>query len=189
MASGPEPEERASPHAAGRGDGDKPLDLADLPGGAWLQRLTRVLALIGGVLLLASVVLSIVSISGRYAFSLPVPGDYELVELVCAVAVFLFFPYTHSIGGNLTAEFFTSGLPHRWRAALDAVHDLIFALLAALLAWRLGHGMVDKINNGDSSILLQIPLWWPYTVAVACLWLLCVVSLWRVAAGIRMLRR
>lgn len=189
MAFGPEPAESASSHAAGRGDGEKLLALADLPGGARLEHLTRFLALVGGVLLLVSVVLSIVSISGRYAFSLPVPGDYELVELICAVAVFLFFPYTHSIGGNLTAEFFTSGLPGRWRAALDAVHDLIFALLAALLAWRLGHGMMDKINNGDSSILLQIPLWWPYTVAVACLWLLCLVSLWRFAAGIQAMRR
>jgi TRAP-type C4-dicarboxylate transport system permease small subunit len=158
-------------------------------GGALLERVTRFLALVGGTLLLASVVLSIVSITGRYTVSLPVPGDYELVELICAVAVFLFFPYTHSIGGNLTAEFFTSGLPRRWQAALDVVHDAIFALIAALLAWRLGGGMVDKFDNGDSSILLQIPLWWPYTVAVACMWLLCIVSLWRAAAGIGVLRR
>jgi len=91
--------------------------------------------------------------------------------------------------GSSTAEFFTSGLPGRWQVALDVVHDLIFALIAALLAWRLGGGMVDKVENGDSSILLQIPLWWPYTVAVASMWLLSAVSLWRVAAGIGMLRR
>jgi len=189
MTSGPE-REGGAPQDAPRGHGDEiPLALADVPGGARLESVTRSLALIGGVLLLVSVVLSIVSISGRYTLSRPVPGDYELVELICAVAVFLFFPYTHSVSGNLTAEFFTSGLPGRWRTALDVVHDTIFALLAALLAWRLGHGLADKIRNGDSSILLQIPLWWPYTVAVACLWLLSVVSLWRVAAGIGVLRR
>jgi len=189
MASGPDPAGGAPPRASRDRDHAAPLDFAAVAGGARLQRLTRILALIGGGLLLFSVALSLVSITGRYAFSAPVPGDYELVELTCAVAVFLFFPYTHSIGGNLTAEFFTSGLPGRWQVALDVVHDLIFALIAALLAWRLGGGMVDKVENGDSSILLQIPLWWPYTVAVASMWLLSAVSLWRVAAGIGMLRR
>jgi TRAP-type C4-dicarboxylate transport system permease small subunit len=189
MTSGPDPAGGARPRAARDRDHAAPLDLSAVAGGARLQRLTRILALIGGGMLLFSVALSLVSIIGRYAFSAPVPGDYELVELTCAVAVFLFFPYTHSIGGNLTAEFFTSGLPVRWQTVLDVVHDAIFALLAALLAWRLGSGMIDKIDNGDSSILLQIPLWWPYTVAVACMWLLCAVSLWRVAACIGVLRR
>jgi len=177
---------RGASHASG---GETPTEISGIAGGRLLDRLTRVLALIGGALLMVSVVLSVVSIAGRYAAAMPVPGDYELVELICAVAVFLFFPFTHARGANLTAEFFTSGLPARWQKSLDVVHDLIFALIAALLAWRLGHGMVDKINNGDMSILLQIPLWWPYTVAVACLWLLCVVSVWRVAAGIALLRR
>jgi TRAP-type C4-dicarboxylate transport system permease small subunit len=189
MTSGPEPAGGAPPRASRDRDHAARLDLAAVAGGTGLQRLTRILALIGGGFLLFSVGLSLVSIIGRYALSAPVPGDYELVELTCAVAVFLFFPYTHSIGGNLTAEFFTSGLPVRWQTALDVVHDVIFALIAALLAWRLGGGMVDKFENGDSSILLLLPLWWPYTVAVACMWLLCMVSLWRAAAGIGALRR
>lgn len=189
MASGNGPQGDVQPHVPHGGNDESHLSLSNVAGGALLQRVTRALALVGGVLLLVSVALSIVSISGRYAFGLPVPGDYELVELICAVAVFLFFPYTHTIGGNLTAEFFTSGLPGKWRVALDVVHDTVFALVAALLAWRLGSGMLDKMNNGDSSLLLQIPLWWPYTFAVACMWLLSIVSLWRVAAGIGVLRR
>ena len=189
MAPETGPEGGAPPPAPGRSHDEPQLVLSDVAGGALLERVTRILALIGGGLLLVSVALSLVSISGRYAFSHPVPGDYELVELICAVAVFLFFPYTHAIGGNLTAEFFTSGLPRRWQIALDAVHDTIFAGLAALLAWRLWHGMIDKFENGDTSLLIQVPLWWPYTFAVACMWLLSIVSLWRVAAGIGVLRR
>ena len=189
MASGAGPTEGApEPAPHGRHEDGRPV-VADVAGGALLERLTRALALVGGVLLLAAVALAIVSITGRYTLGLPVPGDYELVELICAVAVFLFFPFTHAMGANLTAEFFTSGLPRRWQTALDVVHDAIFALVAALLAWRLGHGMVDKYHNGDMSLLIQVPLWWPYTVAVACMWLLSIVSLWRVAAGVGALRR
>ena len=188
MASGNGTDGGGPPHTPAHSD-TAPLAISDVAGGAFLERLIRILALIGGVLLLVSIGLSVVSITGRYALSAPVPGDYELVEIICAVAVFLFFPFTHARGANLTAEFFTSGLPERWNRVLDIIHDFIFTLIAALLAWRLGHGLVDKFHNGDSSILLQFPFWIPYTFAVACLWLLCIISLWRVFAGIGALRR
>jgi TRAP-type C4-dicarboxylate transport system permease small subunit len=188
MASGNGMGVGAQPHAPAHSDAE-PLAISDVAGGAFLERLIRILALIGGALLLVSIGLSVVSIGGRYALSAPLPGDYELVEIICAVAVFLFFPFTHARGANLTAEFFTSGLPESWNRVLDIIHDFIFSLIAALLAWRLGHGLVDKFHNGDSSILLQFPFWVPYTVAVACMWLLAVISLWRVAAGIGVLRR
>lgn len=164
------------------------LTIATVPGGRALLRVTRWLALAGGVLLLAAIGVTLASVGGRYAANAPVPGDYELVEIICAVAVFLFFPYTQSIGGNITAEFFTSGLPTRWKRSLDVVHDAIFTLIAAILAWRLGHGLSDKIANGDSTILIQIPFWWAYGFAVACMVLLTIVCLWRLVAGIQVLR-
>ena len=101
-----------------------------------LQAVTRALALTGGVLLMAAAALTVVSVIGRYAFGAPVPGDYELVEIGCAVGVFLFFPYTHAVDGNISAEFFTAGLPARARRALDLGNDVVFTIdrLAADLA-------------------------------------------------------
>jgi TRAP-type C4-dicarboxylate transport system permease small subunit len=134
-------------------------------------------------------VLTVASVTGRYGFGTPVPGDYELVEIICAVAIFLFFPYTHATDGNISAEFFTSGLSLRHRRILDAVHDVVFAVIAAMLAWRLGHGLVDKFHSGDMSILIHIPLWWAYSFAVLSMALLAVICVWRIVAVIGMLRR
>jgi TRAP-type C4-dicarboxylate transport system permease small subunit len=159
------------------------------PAAPAIERLTRALALAGGVLLLVAVAITLVSVAGRYGFSQPVPGDYELVELICAVAVFLFFPYTHAVGGNISALFFTSGLPDRYQRVLDLTHEVLFALIAALLTWRLTVGLVDKFTAGEASILIRIPLWWAFSFAVLSVALLTVVCLWRIAAGIGALRR
>ena len=162
-------------------------------GGAPLQQtfdaVTRLLALAGGALLLVAIVITLVSVTGRYAFNAPVPGDYELVELVCAVGVFLFFPYTQAIGGNITAEFFTAGLSARHRRVLDVGNDIVFTLVAMLLTWRLAVGFLDKFDTGETTILIQLPLWWAFGVAVVSMFLLAVVCLMRVAAGVGALRR
>jgi len=138
--------------------------------------------------LLAAVLVTLASVTGRYGFALPVPGDYELVEILCGVGVFLFFPYTHATHGNITAEFFTAALPGRYKLMLDVFHDLVFALVAAILAWRLGHGFLDKLASGETSIMIRIPLWWAYGFAVLSMGLLALVCLWRIAGGIRALR-
>ena len=151
-------------------------------------RVTRWLALAGGVLLFCAIGVTLVSVTGRYLFSAPLPGDYEVVEILCAVAVFLFFPYTHLTGGNITAEFFTAGLPRRAQRALDLVNDVIFALAALVLAWRLGAGLVNKLQTGEVSILIGIPIWWGFVVAVLSMALLAIVCLWRIARGVRRLR-
>lgn len=154
-----------------------------------LQSLTQLLALIGGALLLVAVGITLVSVTGRYAFDAPVPGDYELVEFACAVGIFLFFPYTHSIDGNITADFFTVGLSARHRRLLDIGNDIVFTIVAALLTWRLAAGFLDKYETGDTTILIQIPLWWAYGVAVLSMFLLTVVSVARIVAGLGALRR
>jgi TRAP-type C4-dicarboxylate transport system permease small subunit len=151
-------------------------------------RIARWLALAGGVLLVVAVAVTVVSVIGRYALSQPVPGDYELVEMICAVGVFLFLPYTHAVGGNIGADFFTSGLPRRWQRRLDLVHDLVFSIVALLLTWRVGAGFAGKFSSGEVSILIGIPIWWAFGFACLSMALLASVCIWRVARTIRELR-
>jgi TRAP-type C4-dicarboxylate transport system permease small subunit len=150
---------------------------------------TRALALVGGVFLLLAIAITLMSVIGRYAFGMPVPGDYELIEITCAVGVFLFFPYTQAVNGNIAAEFFTSGLSERWRRILDIGNDVIFTLVAMLLTWRLAAGLVEKFDSGASTVLIGIPFWWAYSVAVLSMFLLVVVCLIRVVTGLGALRR
>lgn len=158
-------------------------------GGALLASIARWLAVAGGILLLTSVAITLISVVGRYAAGTPVPGDYELVEIICAVGIFLFLPYTHAVNGNITAEFFTYRLSERKKRTLDMLHDLIFAAIGVVITWRMGHGLADKFASGDASLLIRIPIWWAYSFAVLAIALLTLVCAWRVAAGMRSLRR
>lgn len=184
MSNDAEKGRRALRHASGGGASSSgPFGKGVVVLNRSLQVFTHALALVGGALLVVAIVITVVSVVGRYGFGAPVPGDYELVEIVCAVGVFLFFPYTHSVNGNISAEFFTAALSERWQRVIDRGNDVVFTLVAMLLTWRLAHGLADKFAAGETTILIRLPLWWAYSVAVVSMFLLTIVCLMRVVAG------
>ena len=63
--------------------------------GRALQSIAMVFVLTGGGILLAMSLLVVVSILGRWLFSRPVPGDFEIVAMGTAISAFLTLPYCH----------------------------------------------------------------------------------------------
>ncbi len=147
-----------------------------------LERLTRVFALAGGLLLVGVMGMTVVSVVGRYLFNAPVPGDYEITELAIGIAVFAFFPYCHITNANIVVELFTGRMPERFKAALDAVHNLTFAVVAGLITWRLFIGAMHKFDDSETTVFLGIPVHWAYFSALlgaGLLTMVCVLLLFR----------
>ena len=131
-----------------------------------IERLARAVAMAGGMLLVGVMAMTVASVCGRYFFNAPIPGDYELTELACGIAVFAFFPWCHVRNGNVVVGFFTSTMRPRHRAALDAVHGVVFTAVAGLVTWRLFVGGVHKYLDGETTLFLGIPLHWGYFSAL-----------------------
>lgn len=160
--------------SAGRHDVQTaPADLA----GAVLRHLSVALAVFGGLLLGAGALMTVVSVTGRYLFAAPVAGDVELVELGAGAAVAAFLPYCQIRGGNVIVDFFTGGLSPAARARIDALHGLIFAFCAGLIAWRMALGGIDTYLTNDETMVLGVPTWISYAVMVPAFALLCLVCL------------
>ena len=153
-----------------------------------LERLARIVAIAGGFLLIGVVSMTVISVLGRYLFNAPIPGDYELTELACGIAVFAFFPYCHVRSGNIAVEFFTGGLPTRHKTALDTVHNIAFTLVAGLITWRLFVGGMHKLEDGETTLFLGIPIHWAYfstLLGAGLLTAICVLVVYRHARALR----
>jgi TRAP-type C4-dicarboxylate transport system permease small subunit len=157
--------------------------------GIVLERATRGLALAGGLLLVGVLVMTVASVASRYLFDAPIPGDYEITELACGVAVFAFLPYCQLNRAHIVVEFFTTRLPQRWKRLLDTVHSLAFTGVAVLLAWRLAVGGLGKMADGQTTLYLGIPLYWGYFLAVIGAATLCLVCVWVFTEQVRAMRR
>lgn len=130
-----------------------------------LERLARVLALIGGLALLVVTAVTVISVVGRVAFAMPILGDAEIVEFGSALAIFSFLPYCQLRGGNVVVDVFTARASVRTRAALDAINGLIFTFVVVMLTWRTLVGSIEAFSRGEFSMFLRIPLWWGYAGA------------------------
>lgn len=140
--------------------------------GRVLELGSTALALAGGLVLTGLMLMSITSIAGRWLFSRPLPGDFELVEIGTGLAIFLFLPACQLRGANVIVDFFTTGMSRRGQAWLDAFGALLYTLAAALFAWRLVFGGLDYLRYGEKTMVLGLPLWWSFVLILpASVWL------------------
>jgi len=136
------------------------------PVGMLLFRVCRAFALAGGLVLVAMMLMSLVSIFGRAVLNKPLPGDYELVQLGCAIAVAAFLPFCQMRGGHVLVDFFTANSRPSVRAALDTLGALLLAIAAAVFTWRITAGALSFKEANDQTTILEIPTWWALALMV-----------------------
>jgi hypothetical protein len=152
---------------------------------SFVTKLARFMALAGGIVLTALVILVCVSVAGRGLNTLghsslleglwpslgewlvgtgvgPVLGDFELVEAGIAFAIFSFLPITQLYSAHATVDVFTGVLPGRVNHWLQAFWEVVLAVVIVVIGWRLFIGFTEKIDNGQTTFLLQFPVWWAY---------------------------
>jgi TRAP-type C4-dicarboxylate transport system permease small subunit len=128
--------------------------------------IANALALCGGIILLLMVFVNVISITGRIIFGKPLVGDFELIEIACAVAIFLFLPLCQLKNGNIVVEVFTMKLSDSKKLLLDLIGDLIFAIIALFFSVRMVFGFQDMMKYNEETMLLEIPVWIPFIPAI-----------------------
>ncbi|MFV0299823.1 MAG: TRAP transporter small permease [Paracoccus sp. (in: a-proteobacteria)] len=143
-----------------------------VPVPGWLSALCRLFAGIGGLTLLAMMLMTVASVTLRGVMGKPISGDFELVEMGSAIAIFCFLPWCQVSGGNVLVDFFTQKTGPRVNHRLEAIGDLLYLAIAALLLWRMWHGAVEMRAYGEQSMVLRLPIWISFIVIVPAMALL-----------------
>jgi len=161
---------------------ESPLD----PVGRVLHWACKISAAIGGTALIGIALMTLSSVIGRSVFSTPIQGDFELVQLACAVCVAAFLPYCQWQKANIIVDFFTARASNRTQSRLDAFGTLLLAIVLGLAAWRTGVGAISVKGSNETSMLMGFPIWIAYVCMVPSLALTSVVAFymsWRIASG------
>ncbi|MDP7150502.1 MAG: TRAP transporter small permease [Paracoccaceae bacterium] len=151
--------------------------------------LSRLMAIIGGIVLSLLILLVCLSIVGRTLNGIfhsdlmqgalpgfsemmlatgigPINGDFELVEAGIAFAIFMFIPLTQITSGHAVVDVFTNWLPMRGQKMLMAIAEVLFAIALTVIAVQLYEGMLSKQRSGTTTFLLQFPIWWAYALSL-----------------------
>ncbi|WGW02372.1 TRAP transporter small permease [Tropicibacter oceani] len=151
--------------------------------------LARMMAVIGGSVLTLLILIICISILGRTANSLlhsdfmmgaapgmaqslidlgigAIRGDFELVEAGMAFCIFAFLPLCQVTGGHASVDIFTNFLPRGANRFLIFLGEALFAVALVVIAWQLDAGMDRKMRSGETTLLLQFPVWWSYAASL-----------------------
>lgn len=164
-------------------------------------KMSRVLALLGGLTLVGLVLLVCASVLGRsvngimnadsmqaalpgftaWVLSLgvgPINGDFEILEAGMAFAIFAFFPICQLTGAHASVDVFAAQLPDGISKALRFVTEVIFASVLLLIAWQLTLGGLSKFRSGQTTLLLEFPVWWSYAASIIAMWIAAAVGVY-----------
>ena len=148
------------------------------------------MAILGGIVLTALVIITCISVLGRGLNTFghsdlletslpglaawligtgvgPVSGDFELVQAGMAFTIFAFLPICQFKSEHATVDIFTKALPQGANRWLTVFWEILLSLVIILIGWRLYEGLVVKIDNGQTTFLLQFPVWWAYAASFA----------------------
>ena len=139
--------------------------------GLLLRKFSTYAAFFGGFTLVILVAVNATSIAGRTLFASPLVGDFELVELGCAIAISSFLPLCLLRKGNVTVDFFQRDFP-KLIHSLEIFTDLIFVVVSATFSMRMTLGIQDFYKYGEETMLLQIPIWIPFISVLVSFYLL-----------------
>jgi len=126
--------------------------------------LARVVALA----LLAMMLLTALDVAGRYLFSAPLRGAFEITELALGILVFGTFPLLARQGGHIRIDLLSgrlTGPSRRWHASLSG---LLSGVVLAVIAWQVAGVARSEATLGYTTMTLGLPTW-PFLAAIAAL--------------------
>jgi TRAP-type C4-dicarboxylate transport system permease small subunit len=126
-------------------------------------RWARRLSFASGWLLLGIALLTVVDAVLRYGLSRPIPGTFELSELVLATVIFFGLPYTGLTDGHVAVDVLAGRLPPRSRQAMMAAAGLLMAILLATIAWQMATLAAEMARTSRTTITARIPVF-PFMV-------------------------
>ncbi|MFT5870033.1 MAG: TRAP-type C4-dicarboxylate transport system permease small subunit [Paracoccaceae bacterium] len=155
----------------------------------FFYKISRIMTYLGGAMLSALIVLTGLSVAGRslngflhsdwmdrvapgfadWALGTgvgPINGDFELIEAGIAFAVFAFLPLCQLTGGHASVDVFTNLMSDRVNRALRLITEILFAAVLVLIAVQLFAGMQSKFRSGQTTFLVEFPVWWAYALSL-----------------------
>ena len=158
---------------------------------AKLEPVVSIWALLGGVILIAIVLVTTLNVG---AFTLDrvarwfganvsgLPGYEDFVRLSISVAALMLFPYCQLKRGHVNVDLFAQHFPLSVQRVLDSLWLLITAVLALGLAWYMCLGLLEAKSDHVVSPVLGWPEWPFYAPGIISLVLWALVALSQIAA-------
>jgi TRAP-type C4-dicarboxylate transport system permease small subunit len=121
--------------------------------------LARRLDMIAAVAIFAMMALTCTDIFLRYFFRRPIPGTYEIVALLWAVAVSFAMAHTLAKKGHVAVSLIVQMFPKRFQGIVESFISIFGIILFGLITWQSILYGIDCQRAGEVSLTLELPFY------------------------------
>jgi TRAP-type C4-dicarboxylate transport system permease small subunit len=123
---------------------------------AWERRADLILGVAASAILMAMMCLTFADVVARYVVRRPVPGAFEVTELLLLVLIFAGLPLVSHAGEHVTMDFIDRLLPPAAQRALVRLVHAACAALMFFLTWQVWLKAGKIAGYGDTTDVLRI---------------------------------
>ncbi len=148
-------------------------------GDRMIHLITRFSSRVGALILVGMMLLVTSDVVLRFLFNKPVPGTFELVEVMMGAVVSLSIAYCGLRRGHVSVELLTDHLSRRIQKIASVLHHILCVVFFAAISFK-GIQQVGVIKESETvTALLGIPIY-PFILILAFgAALLALVYLWQ----------
>jgi TRAP-type C4-dicarboxylate transport system permease small subunit len=121
--------------------------------------LARRLDMIAAMAIFVMMALTCVDVFLRYFFRKPIPGTYEIIALLGAVAVSFAMAHTLAEKGHVAVSLIVQLFPKRLQGIIEGVMSIFGIILFGLIAWQSVLYGLDCQRSGEVSLTLELPFY------------------------------
>lgn len=125
--------------------------------GPVVRFLRRFFGGLAAIIVFAMMVVTVVDVVGRYLFSAPLPGAFEITEIALAIVIFLGLPLVCFEDGHISVSLITDRFRGIVRRLQSAGAAIVGGATLALVAWRVYEHGAQLASYGDVTIFLRLP--------------------------------
>ncbi len=130
------------------------------------RMLDLVLGSIAGVVLLLMMLLTTLDVFARYAFNTPIPGAFEVTEILLVLLIYAGLPLVSRREAHVVVDLFESWMSDRVKRVLRVVSNLLCLGALAGVSWVIYSRRV--VDHSDTTATLALPLT-PVAIAISVL--------------------
>ena len=121
----------------------------------WLE---RALGVIAAAVLFAMMMLTAADVVGRYVLNRPVPGAFEMTEMMLAALIYCGLPLVSKRREHIVIDTFDPLMSRRVKRGLDVFADVVCSLTLAGIGWLIFRRAARVAEYGDTTSVLTLPL-------------------------------
>jgi TRAP-type C4-dicarboxylate transport system permease small subunit len=120
--------------------------------------LQRSLGVTSAVVLFLMMIITAVDVGGRYLLNKPIPGGFELTEILLAALIYCGLPLVSARREHIVIDTFDPLFSQGVKRVLDMLAEVICAIALAGVGWLIFLRANRVAEYGDTTNVLKLPL-------------------------------